>query len=98
MLAAISELTDPAPATPELATAAEPKTQDSAEHRGFLEHDSKQVRNTASETMRSMTRALDRDFLRGVEKAIDELRHAVKLDPHQAYMRTRLSRGSFAGV
>jgi hypothetical protein len=31
-----------------------------------------------------MTRALDRDFLRGVEKAIDELRHAVKLDPRQA--------------
>jgi TPR repeat protein len=85
MLAAISELTDPAPATPEPATAAEPKTQDNAEHRsGFLEHDSKQVRSTASETMRSMTRALDRDFLRGVEKAIDELRHAVKLDPHQA--------------
>jgi hypothetical protein len=85
MLAAISELTDPAPATPEPATAAEPKTQDNAEHRsGFLEHDSEQVRSTASETMRSMTRALDRDFLRGVEKAIDELHHAVKLDPHQA--------------
>ena len=83
MLAAISELTDLAPATPESATA-EPKTQDSAEHcSGFLEHDSKQV-STASETTRSMIRALDRDFLRGVEKAIDELRQSVKLDPRQA--------------
>jgi hypothetical protein len=84
MLAAISELTDAAPATPEPASAAEPKTQDSAEHgSGFLERNSKQVRSNASETMRSMTRALDRDFLRGVEKAIDELRNAVKLDPHR---------------
>jgi hypothetical protein len=84
MLAAISELTDPASATPEPATA-EPKTQYSAEHgSGFLEHDSKQVWSTSSGSARSMTRALDRDFLRGVEKAIDELRHAVRLDPHQA--------------
>jgi hypothetical protein len=43
MFAAISEITDPAPATPEPATA-EPKTQDSAEQGcGFLEHDSKRV-------------------------------------------------------
>ena len=96
MLAAIGELAGAAPATPKPVAAMETKTQDHAERRsGFLEHNDDRVRSTARETggggdaslavgRRSISGALDRNFLQVADEAIDELRHAVELDSHQA--------------
>jgi hypothetical protein len=96
MLAAIGELPGAAPATPKPVAAMETKTQDNAERRSdFLEHDGDRVRSTASETggggdaslaigRRSISGALDRNVLQVADEAIDELRHAVELDSHQA--------------
>ena len=96
MLAAIGELAGAAPATPKPVAAMETKTQDNAERRsGFLEHNGDRVRSTASETgggadanlaigRRSISGALNRNFLQVADEAIDELRHAVELDSHQA--------------
>ncbi len=96
MLAAIGELAGAVPATPKPVTATETKTQDRAERRsGFLEHNGDRVRSTARETggggdaspaigRRSISGALDRNFLQVADEAIDELRHAVELDSHQA--------------
>ena len=96
MLAAIGELAGAAPATPKPVAAMETKTQDNAERRsGFLEHNGDRVRSTASETggggdaslaigRRSISGALDRNVLQVADEAIDELRHAVELDLHQA--------------
>ena len=92
MLAAIGELAGAAPATPKPVAAMETKTQDNAERRsGFLEHNGDRVRSTASETggggdanlaigRRSISGALNRNFLQVADEAIDELRHAVELD------------------
>jgi len=77
MLAAIGELAGAAPATPKPVAAGD------------------RVRSTASETggggdaslaigRRSISAALDRNFLQVADEAIDELRHAVELDTHQA--------------
>ena len=77
MLAAIGELAGAAPATPKPVAAGD------------------RVRSTASETggggdaslaigRRSISGALDRNFLQVADEAIDELRHAVELDTHQA--------------
>jgi SAM domain (Sterile alpha motif) len=97
MLAAIGELAGAAPATPKpVAAAMETKTEDNAERRfGFLEPNGERVRSTVSETggggdaslaigRRSISGALDRDFFQVADEAINELRHAVKLDSHQA--------------
>jgi len=96
MLAAIGELAGAAPATPKPVAATETKTQDPAERQsGFLKHNGDRVRSTASETgdggdaslaigRRSISDALDRNFLQVADEAIDELRHAVELDSHQA--------------
>jgi hypothetical protein len=96
MLAAIGELAGAAPATPKPVAATETKTQDPAERpSGFLKHNGDRVRSTASETgdggdaslaigRRSISDALDRNFLQVADEAIDELRHAVELDSHQA--------------
>jgi hypothetical protein len=96
MLAAIGELAGAAPATPKPVAATETKTQDPAERpSGFLKHNGDRVRSTASETgdggdaslaigRRSRSDALDRNFLQVADEAIDELRHAVELDSHQA--------------
>jgi SAM domain (Sterile alpha motif) len=96
MLAAIGELAGAAPATPKPVAATETKNQDPAERpSGFLKHNGDRVRSTASETgdggdaslaigRRSISDALDRNFLQVADEAIDELRHAVELDSHQA--------------
>ena len=96
MLAAIGELAGAAPATPKPVAAMETKTQDNAERRsGFLEHNGDRVRSTASETggggdanlaigRRSISGALNRNFLQVADETIDESRHAVELDSHQA--------------
>ena len=96
MLAAIGELAGAAPATPKPVAATETKTQDPAERpSGFLKHNGDRVRSTASETgdggdaslaigRRSISGALNRNFLQVADEAIDELRHAVELDSHQA--------------
>jgi hypothetical protein len=96
MLAVIGELTGAAPATPKPDAAMETKTQDNTERRsGFLKHNGDRVRSTVSETggggdanlaigRRSISGALDQNFLQVADEAIDELRHAVELDSHQA--------------
>jgi SAM domain (Sterile alpha motif) len=96
MLAATGELAGAAPATPKPVAATETKTEDNAERRfGFLEPNGERVRSTVSETggggdaslaigRRSISGALDRDFFQVADEAINELRHAVKLDSHQA--------------
>jgi SAM domain (Sterile alpha motif) len=96
MLAAIGELAGAAPATPKPVAAMETKTEDNAERRsGFLEPNGDQARSTVSETdgggdaslaigRRSISGALDRDFLQVADEAINELRHAVELDSHEA--------------
>jgi hypothetical protein len=96
MLAAIGELAGAAPATPKPVAAMETKTEDNAERRsGFLKHNGDGVRSTVSETggggaanlaigRRSISGALDQSFLQVADEAVNELRHAVELDSHQA--------------
>jgi SAM domain (Sterile alpha motif) len=96
MLAVIGELAGAAPATPKPDAAIETKTQGNTERRsGFLKHNGDRVRSTVSETggggdaslaigRRSISGALDQNFLQVADEAIDELRHAVELDSHQA--------------
>jgi hypothetical protein len=96
MLAVIGELAGAAPATTKRDAAMETKTQDNTERRsGFLKHNGDRVRSTVSETggggdanlaigRRSISGALDQNFLQVADEAIDELRDAVELDSHQA--------------
>jgi hypothetical protein len=96
MLAVIGELAGAAPATPKPDAAMQTKTQDNTERRsGFLKHNGDRVRSTVSETggggdanlaigRRSISGSLDQNFLQVANEAIDELRHAVEFDSHQA--------------